>query len=173
MVVRHANHYTKERRSHSLFTFLYLALPPLHCSFHCVLSSRSIIARWSCTNCTRDCTTMPTTLPLTTNRIIAIKQFQARWPSSVGSLNSNPDCRYPLRSPGVFHSQDSFPSTFRPWLYETSSGVVVAEARRIIVYEGQSCHTANCTLVYNGQHHFKTLPLFSKHEKYYKKRQGG
>ena len=29
-----------------------------------------------------------------------------------------------LRSPGVFHSQDSFPSTFRPRLWETSSGVV-------------------------------------------------
>ena len=33
-------------------------------------------------------------------------------------------------SPGVFHSQDSFPSTFRPWLWETSSGVVAVEARR-------------------------------------------
>ena len=29
-----------------------------------------------------------------------------------------------FRSPGVFHSQDSFLSTFRPWLLETSSGVV-------------------------------------------------
>ena len=29
-----------------------------------------------------------------------------------------------FRSPGVFHSQDSFPSTFRPRLWETSSGVV-------------------------------------------------
>ena len=29
-----------------------------------------------------------------------------------------------FRSPGVFHSQDSFPSTFRPHLWETSSGVV-------------------------------------------------
>ena len=28
------------------------------------------------------------------------------------------------RNPGVFHSQDSFPSTFRPRLWETSSGVV-------------------------------------------------
>ena len=27
-------------------------------------------------------------------------------------------------SPGIFHSQDSFPSTFRPRLWETSSGVV-------------------------------------------------
>ena len=27
-------------------------------------------------------------------------------------------------SPGVFHTQDSFPSTFRPRLWETSSGVV-------------------------------------------------
>ena len=33
-------------------------------------------------------------------------------------------------SPGVFHSQDSFPSTFRPRLWETSSGVVAAVARR-------------------------------------------
>ena len=29
-----------------------------------------------------------------------------------------------FRSPGVFHSQDSFPLTFRPRLRETSSGVV-------------------------------------------------
>ena len=29
-----------------------------------------------------------------------------------------------FRSPGVFHSQDSFPSTFRPRLWETSSRVV-------------------------------------------------
>ena len=29
-----------------------------------------------------------------------------------------------FRSHGVFHSQDSFPSTFRPRLWETSSGVV-------------------------------------------------
>ena len=40
-----------------------------------------------------------------------------------------------FRSPGVFHSQDSFPSTFRPRLLETSSGVVTvgvftAESRR-------------------------------------------
>ena len=33
-------------------------------------------------------------------------------------------------SPGVFHSQDSFPSTFRSRLWETSSGVVAAVARR-------------------------------------------
>ena len=40
-----------------------------------------------------------------------------------------------FRSPGIFHSQDSFPSTFRPRLWETSSGVVAvgvfaAEASR-------------------------------------------
>ena len=40
-----------------------------------------------------------------------------------------------FQSPGVFHSQDCFPSTFRPRLWETSSGVVAvgvfaAEARR-------------------------------------------
>ena len=40
-----------------------------------------------------------------------------------------------FRSPGVFHSQDSFPSMFRPRLWETSSGVVAvgvfaAEVRR-------------------------------------------
>ena len=29
-----------------------------------------------------------------------------------------------FQSPTVFHSQDSFPSTFRPRLWETSSGVV-------------------------------------------------
>ena len=29
-----------------------------------------------------------------------------------------------FRSPGFFHSQDSFPLTFHPWLWETSSGVV-------------------------------------------------
>ena len=29
-----------------------------------------------------------------------------------------------FRSPSVFHSQDSFPSTFRPHLWETSSRVV-------------------------------------------------
>ena len=31
-----------------------------------------------------------------------------------------------LQSPGVFHSQDSFPSTFRLRLWQTSSGVVAA-----------------------------------------------
>ena len=40
-----------------------------------------------------------------------------------------------FRSPGIFHSQDSFPSTFRLRLWETSSGMVAvgvfaAEARR-------------------------------------------
>ena len=40
-----------------------------------------------------------------------------------------------FRSPSVFHSQDSFSSTFLPLLWETSSGVVAvgvfaAEARR-------------------------------------------
>ena len=39
-----------------------------------------------------------------------------------------------FRSPGIFQSQDSFPSTFHPRLWETSSGVVAvgvfaAEAR--------------------------------------------
>ena len=39
-----------------------------------------------------------------------------------------------FRNHGIFHSQDSFPTTFRPWLWETSSGVVAvgmfsAEAR--------------------------------------------
>ena len=29
-----------------------------------------------------------------------------------------------FRNPDVFHSQDSFPSTFRPRLWETSSGEV-------------------------------------------------
>ena len=29
-----------------------------------------------------------------------------------------------FQSPGIFHSQDSFPSMFRPRLWETSSGVV-------------------------------------------------
>ena len=43
-----------------------------------------------------------------------------------------------FRSPSVFHSQDSFPSTFRPRLWETSSGVVAigvsaAEACRALV----------------------------------------
>ena len=32
-----------------------------------------------------------------------------------------------FRSPGVFHSQDSFPSTFRPRLWETSSGEVAVD----------------------------------------------
>ena len=40
-----------------------------------------------------------------------------------------------FQSPGIFHSQDSFPLTFRPHLWETSSGVVIvgvfaAETRR-------------------------------------------
>ena len=40
-----------------------------------------------------------------------------------------------FRSPGIFHSQASFPSMFRPRLWETSSGVVavsvfVAEASK-------------------------------------------
>ena len=29
-----------------------------------------------------------------------------------------------FRNPGVFHSQDSFPSAFLPRLWETSSGVI-------------------------------------------------
>ena len=32
-----------------------------------------------------------------------------------------------FRNPGVFHSQDSFPSTFRPRLWETSSGEVAVD----------------------------------------------
>ena len=41
-----------------------------------------------------------------------------------------------FRSHGIFHSQDSFPSTFRPRLWETSSevvavGVFATEARRV------------------------------------------
>ena len=49
----------------------------------------------------------------------------------VGSLTVNVF----FRSPSVFHSQDSFSSTFHPRLWETSSGVVVvgvfaAEARK-------------------------------------------
>ena len=40
-----------------------------------------------------------------------------------------------FRSHSIFHSQDSLPSTFHPWLWETSSGVVAvgvftAEARK-------------------------------------------
>ena len=40
-----------------------------------------------------------------------------------------------FRRPGIFHSQDSFSVTFRPRLWETSSGVLAvgvfaAEARR-------------------------------------------
>ena len=31
-----------------------------------------------------------------------------------------------FQSQGIFHSQDSFPLTFRPWLWETSSGVLAA-----------------------------------------------
>ena len=54
-----------------------------------------------------------------------------------------------FRSSGVFHSQDSFPSTFRPRLWETTSGVVAvgvlaAQARRelhvlTINYSEESC----------------------------------
>ena len=52
---------------------------------------------------------------------------------SVGIMNV--DVVVFFRSPGVFHSQDSFPSTFRPRMWEISSGVVAvgvfaAEARR-------------------------------------------
>ena len=38
-----------------------------------------------------------------------------------------------FRSPG-FHSQDSFPSTFRPQLWETSSGVVA-----VGVFAAEAC----------------------------------
>ena len=41
-----------------------------------------------------------------------------------------------FRIPGVFHSQDSFPSTFRPWLWKTSSGVV---AVGVFAAEARSC----------------------------------
>ena len=58
-----------------------------------------------------------------------------------------------FRSPCVFHSQDSFPSTFRPRLWETSSGVVAvgvfaAEARTYIFF-----------LIYN---YFLFIQIFKK-----------
>ena len=43
-----------------------------------------------------------------------------------------------FRSPGIFHSQDSFPSTFRPRLWETSSGVV---AVGVFAPEARSDHS--------------------------------
>ena len=39
-----------------------------------------------------------------------------------------------FRSPGVFHSQDSFPPTFRPRLWDTSSGVVA-----VGVFAAEAC----------------------------------
>ena len=39
-----------------------------------------------------------------------------------------------FRSPGIFHSQDSFPLTFRPRLLETSSGVVA-----VGVFAAENC----------------------------------
>ena len=62
--------------------------------------------------------------------MIFIKQFQVRWPWSIGIM------KYWLlasSSPEVLYSQDSFPSTFHHWLWETSSGVAsvfTAEAHR-------------------------------------------
>ena len=56
--------------------------------------------------------------------MIFIEQFRARWPPvyrCVGILTV--DVVF-FRSPGAFHSQDSFPAMFRPRLWETSSGVV-------------------------------------------------
>ena len=42
-----------------------------------------------------------------------------------------------FRSPGVFHSQDSFPSTFRPRLWETSSGVVAVGVFAAVARRGE------------------------------------
>ena len=49
-----------------------------------------------------------------------------------------------FRSPGVFHSQDSFPSTFRPRLWETSSGVVATENPRM--FHQQPPHSERVTV---------------------------
>ena len=46
-----------------------------------------------------------------------------------------------FRSPGVFHSQDSFPSTFRPRLWETSSGMVA-----IGVFAAEARSSRHCAL---------------------------
>ena len=71
--------------------------------------------------------------------MIFIEQFRARWPWSIGVLESCVDVVF-FRSPDVFHSQDSFPSTFHPRLWETSSGVVAvgvfsAEARSSLNFQ--------------------------------------
>ena len=42
-----------------------------------------------------------------------------------------------FRSPGVCHSQDSFPSTFRPRLWETSSGVVAVGVFAAVARRGE------------------------------------
>ena len=69
----------------------------------------------------------------TADVMVFIEPFRARWPWCVGILTV--DIVVFFRSPGVFHSQDSFPSTLCPRLWETSSGVVAvdvfaADARR-------------------------------------------
>ena len=67
---------------------------------------------------------------------IFIEQFWARWPWSIGTYIGVLTVGVLfIQSPGIFHSQDSFPSTFHPRLWETSAGVVVigvftAEAHR-------------------------------------------
>ena len=40
-----------------------------------------------------------------------------------------------FRSPGIFHSRDSFPSTFRPRLWETSSGVVAVDVFAAVAHK--------------------------------------
>ena len=47
-----------------------------------------------------------------------------------------------FRSPSVFHSQDSFPLKFHPWLWETSSGVVA-----VGVFAAENCEIVHLDAV--------------------------
>ena len=47
-------------------------------------------------------------------------------------------------NPGVFHSQDSFPSTFRLWLWETSSGVVTVAVFAAVALRATAVTTPEC-----------------------------
>ena len=53
-----------------------------------------------------------------------------------------------FRSPGVFHSQDSFPSTFRPRLWETSSGVVAVGVFAGVALRGLMALESSGTILY-------------------------
>ena len=61
-----------------------------------------------------------------------------------------------FRSPGVFHSQDSFPSTFHPRLWETASGVVA-----VGVFADELIVIVTAELILQPFRHFTYITAYS------------